>query len=89
LFSALRVAMVLDIYADNSGASIKFAILRLDKEIRVCLKKNKDAQAKKLAPKNHKKHASHMDSGSGVILFLDGQSKGMFSIELRITSNKN
>ena len=89
MLSALRVAIALDIYADNNGARIRFATLRLDIVIRVCLKKNKDTQPKKLAPKNHKKHTYHMDSGSGVSLFLEGQSKGIFTIELRITSNKN
>lgn len=75
--------------ADKKGAIIKFAIRSIGSEISVCFKKNKDNQPKKLAPKNHKIQVSQTDSDSGLSLFLEGQSNGIFIIDSIITSNKN
>jgi len=75
--------------ADKNGAIAKFAIRSAGSEISVCFKKSKDIQPKKLAPRNHKKLVSQSDSDSGVTLFLEGQSKGIFTIDSIITSNKN
>lgn len=75
--------------AEVTGAITKLTIRKAGNVIRLCLAMRSDIPANAQPPQNQRKQGKTILSGSGVVLFRDDQSKGIFPRIFKVNSKMN